>query len=402
MKILTAIIFLFSSFICAYAANEKDFCTSYVALLNDSKNPNISFSEMVTMIFTPKKMIHSEFVGQKHESNKAVESNQGDKVIFVHLVASEFDSNILKDLKIKEKEIAKLDLVRKLRSVKTLGDCQAVVASNSEDYRRVEKYLDKYFNHQDDLKASRDKKNLILLSKKMQKYIRMGWKVSYVHDFFEMYYEIEDNQLIEEIMLVTHSDQLGRLYDAKKNIFPKGAFSNLPRRVRKVIVYSCNAEKVIDFYDIKKLAGKLDYYYPVVNKKFQNIFESQIPAIAINGMKKAAKATLRALPESFDVCLLKISMNEAPQNVVGLINDSFAGPVRSAESYLPLDCQLLSATSNQVKIFYLGKVERLPLEVSSIVIEYSNGESHALKLKEFLSPYDHNHILTLGLTGGIK
>ena len=121
-------------------------------------------------------------------------------------------------------------------------------------------------------------------------------------------------------------------------------------------------------------------------------------------MAKAAKATLRALPASFDVCLLKISMNEAPQNVVVLINDSFAGPVRSAESYLPLDCQLLSATSNQVKIFYLGKVKRLPLEVSSIVIESSRGESHALNLnlKEFLSPYDHNHILTLGLTGGIK
>jgi len=402
LKIITAIIFLFSSFICAYAANENEFCTSYVALLNDSKNPNISFSSMATMIFSPKKMIHAELVGQKHVSNFAEESKQANKVIFVHLIASEFDSNILKNLKVKEKEIGKLDLVRNLRSVKTIEDCQAVVDSNSEDYRQVENYLNDYSNHQDDLKAGRDKKNLILLSKKMQKYIRMGWVISYVHDLFEMYHEIENNQLIEQIMLVTHSDQLGRLYDAKKNIFPKGAFSNLPRRIRKVIVYSCNADKVIEFYDIKQLSAKLDYYYPVVNKNFQNIFESQIPAIAINGMAKAAKAKLKALPASIDVCLLKISMNEAPQNVVVMINDYFAGPVRAAESYLPLDCQLLSATSNQVKIFYLGKVKRLPLEVSSIVIESSRGESHALKLKEFLSPYDHNHILTLGLTGGIK
>ena len=103
MKVITAFIFLFSSFICAYAANEKDFCTSYVALVNDSKDPNISFSEMTTMIFNPKKMIHAEFVGQKHESNKAVKSKQGDKVIFVHLVASEYDSNILKNLKIQKK-----------------------------------------------------------------------------------------------------------------------------------------------------------------------------------------------------------------------------------------------------------------------------------------------------------
>ena len=236
----------------------------------------------------------------------------------------------------------------------------------------------------------------------MQKYIRMGWIISYVHDLFEMYHEIESNQLIEQIMLVTHSDQLGRLYDAKKNIFPKGAFSKLPRRVRKLIVYSCNAEKVIDFYEIKKLSGKLDYYYPVVNKKFQNIFESQIPAIAITGMAKAAKASLQALPASFDVCLLKISMNEASQNVVVMINDHFAGAVRAAESYLTLDCQLLSEISNQVKMYYLGEMKRLPLEVSTIVIESSRGESHALKLKEFLSPYDHNHILTLGITGGIK
>ena len=402
MKIVTAIIFLFSSFFCAYAANDNEFCTSYVALLNDSKNPNISFSSMATMIFSPKKMIHAEFLGQKHESNKAEKSKQANKVIFVHLVASEFDSNIIKNLKVKEKEIGKLDMVRKLRSVKTIEDCQIVVDSNSEDYRQVENYLNDYSNHQDDLKASRDKKNLILLSKKMQKYIRMGWVISYVHDLFEMYHEIENNQLIEQIMLVAHSDQIGRLYDAKKNIFPKGAFSNLPRRIRKVIVYSCNADKVIDFYDIKKLSAKLDYYYPVVNKNFKNIFESQIPAIAINGMAKAAKAKLKALSVSYDVCLLKISMNEASQNVVVMINDSFAGPVRAAESYLPLDCQLLSATSNQVKIFYLGEVKRFPLEVSSIVIESSRGESHALKLKEFLSPYDHNHILTLGITGGIK
>ena len=354
------------------------------------------------MILNPKKMIHAEFLGQKHESNKAVESKQGDKVIFVHLVASEFDSNILKNLKIQEKEISKLDLVRKLRSVKTIGDCQLVVASNTEDYRRIENYLNDYFNHQDDLNASRDKKNLILLSRKMQKYIRMGWIISYVHDLFEMYHEIESNQLIEQIMLVTHSDQLGRLYDAKKNIFPKGAFSNLPRRVRKLIIYSCNAGKVIDFYEIKKLSGKLDYYYPVVNKKFQNIFESQIPAIAITGMAKAAKARLQALPASFDVCFLKISMNEASQNVVVMINDYFAGSVSAAESYLTLDCQLLSETSNQVKMFYLGEVKRLPLEVTSLVIESSRGDSHALKLKEFLSPYDHNHILTLGITGGIK
>ena len=402
MKIVTAIIFLFSSFICAYAANENDFCTSYVALLNDSKNPNISFSSMATMIFTPKKMIHAEFLGQKHESNKAEKSKQANKVIFVHLVASEFNSKILENLKIKEKEIGKLDMVRKLRTVKTIEDCQIVVDSNSEDYRRVENYLNDYSNHQDDIKASRDKKNLILLSKKMQKYIRMGWVISYVHDLFEMYHEIENNQLIEQIMLVAHSDQLGRLYDAKKNIFPKGAFSNLPHRVRKVIVYSCNAKKVIDFYDIKKLSAKLDYYYPVVNKNFNNIFESQIPAVAINGMAKAAKAKLKALSVSYDVCSLKISMNEASQNVVVMINDYFAGSVRAAESYLTLDCQLLSETTNQVKMYYLGEVKRFPLEVSSIVIESSRGESHALKLKEFLSPYDHNHILTLGITGGIK
>jgi hypothetical protein len=402
LKIVTAIIFLFSSFICAYAANENDFCTSYVALLNDSKNPNISFSSMATMIFTPKKMIHAEFLGQKHESNKAEKSKQANKVIFVHLVASEFNSKILENLKIKEKEIGKLDMVRKLRTVKTIEDCQIVVDSNSEDYRRVENYLNDYSNHQDDIKASRDKKNLILLSKKMQKYIRMGWVISYVHDLFEMYHEIENNQLIEQIMLVAHSDQLGRLYDAKKNIFPKGAFSNLPHRVRKVIVYSCNAKKVIDFYDIKKLSAKLDYYYPVVNKNFNNIFESQIPAVAINGMAKAAKAKLKALSVSYDVCSLKISMNEASQNVVVMINDYFAGSVRAAESYLTLDCQLLSETTNQVKMYYLGEVKRFPLEVSSIVIESSRGESHALKLKEFLSPYDHNHILTLGITGGIK
>ena len=154
MKVITAFIFLFSSFICAYAANEKDFCTSYVTLVNESKNPHISFSEMATMILNPKKMIRAEFLGQKHESNKAVESKQGDKVIFVHLVASEFDYNILKKLKIQEKEISKLDLVRKLRLVKTIGDCQFVIASNTEDYRRVENYLDEYFNHQDDLNAS--------------------------------------------------------------------------------------------------------------------------------------------------------------------------------------------------------------------------------------------------------
>jgi hypothetical protein len=402
LKVITAFIFLFSSFICAYAANEKDFCTSYVALVNDSKNPNISFSEMATMILTPKKMIHAEFLGQEHESKKAVKSKQANKVIFVHLVASEFDSNTLKNLKIKKKEISKLDIVQKLRSVKTIGDCQVVVASHPEDYLRVENYLNDYFNHQDDLNASRDKKYLILLSKKMQKYIRMGWKISYVHDLFEMYQEIENDQLIEEIMLVAHSDQIGRLYDAKKIIFPKGAFSNLPRRVRKVIVYSCNADKVIDFYDIKKLSSKLDYYYPVLNKNFQNIFESQIPAIAINGMTKAANARLKALPSSFDVCSLKVSMNVATPNVVVMINDYFAGSVSTAESNLTLDCQLLSETSNQVKMFYLGEVKRLPLEVSSIVIESSRGDSHSLKLKEFQSPYNHNHILTLGITGGIK
>ena len=400
MKFLTIAFFLLSC-LCAVGAPENDFCTSYMELLKDTKHSHKPLSNLMTMVIAPRKMIRAGYLGESGNLSKDSSSTKSSKVIFVHLSAPEFDINIIKNLKIKKNEIAKLKIIPFLSEVKTIQDCQNVIANHAEDFLLVEEYLRNYSLHQSVIKASQEKKLLTQLSRKLQRYIRMGWKVSYVPDLFQMYRQLESDQFIEEIMLVAHSDQQGRLYDSQKNILPKGAFSNLPRSVRKVIVYSCHADQVINFYEIKKNTAKFDYYFPVVTKNFQDLFESQIPVAAINGMGKAAKAEIRSKSSQDDACSLSIEMKKGFENIVVMINDHFAGTAQSAESHLRLDCQLLSNTSNQVKIFYLGEVNRFPLEVTRIVIETSNGNFHELEIKEFQSHFDKKHILTLGITGGI-
>lgn len=401
MKFLTIVFYLLSSGLCALAATENDFCSSYIELLKDSKHSHRPLSNLMTMVLAPRKMIRADFLGESEKLSTASRSSKSSKVVFVHLSAPEFDPNLIKNLKIKKSEIAQLKIIHLLSEVKTIQDCQNVVTTNAEDFLLVEEYLRDYSLHQSVIRASRDKQLLTQLSRKLQRYVRMGWKVSYVTDLFHMYRQIESDPFIEEMMLVAHSDQQGRLYDSQKNILPKGAFSNLPRRVRKVIVYSCHADEVINFYEIKKLSAKFDYYFPVVTKDFQDLFETQIPVAAINGMSSAARAGIRSKSSQDDGCSLSIEMKTGRENIAVMINDQFAGTVYSAKSRLKLDCQLLSDTSNQVKIFYLGEVNRIPLEITRILIETNKGDFHDLEIKEYQSHFDKKHILTLGITGGI-
>ena len=397
-RILTTIIvFVFASGI-ASGATGKDFCESFVTLSSETRESNIPFTTSWKIILRPKKIIKASYLGEEaHEQQSLSSFSEKSKYIFVHLPVPLVDFKSLEKLKKHEDEIADLRIISELRVVKSVASCLEVINNNPKDFELMSEYIEEYNKNLDNLNAKKEAQSTLLLLRKLKRFAKKGWNIIQSPDLFDMYQMIEKTKSIREIMLVSHSDELGRIYDAKKNIFPKGAFSNLPENIKKVIMYSCHSRQVLEYYEINKLSAKIDYYFPEIQEEFKEVYSTKIPVVAVRGMLEVAKAGTRTNLSSYRQCSVLIDYPEAKNNVVISLNDQFVGTLSNTTQ---IDCGLINENKNIIKVFYIGSVKRDPLQISAIRIITKSKTNLVGTTKEFLSKNRNNHLLTIGTFGG--
>lgn len=387
----------------ASAHSPDEFCTSFEALKNNHEQSHLSLAKSLTMLISPRSLIEVENVtGEKNDSNvQTTPVRDGGKYIFVQLPRPKVNLEILKKLKDQESKVSHLPLLLELKKSVDKKSCLAAVSAYPEDFGLVTEYLENYFSHRDDFNNLKDRKLFDQLVKKLKVFERRGWKLIFPEDLYDMYKFLQQKNHIQQIILISHSDDMGRLYDGRKNIFPRGAFSNLKESVKKLIIYSCHGDKVVNYYGLPKLRGKIAVYYPEIKKRYDAIFNDQVPVTSIRGMLKTAENELSGVLNYQKLCSATISLPKNGDHLFVSLNDQLLGILRFQINQIQFDCALLGEERNQVKIYYLGSEKRDPAGVQSILIKDENGQIQALKIKEYLSKNNDHHILTIGTKGGL-
>lgn len=400
MKIwLTVILLIINSV--AFAVTGEEFCQSYIEITTKNKAPTKT-KTIFTVLFNPKKIIQASSLGEDPGHSIKTPKTNIQKIVFINMPQFDLDHNEeLDELKRLQKENEKSPLLKKVKKVHTVGECLQEIKKDNQEFARINHFLEEYESKKELIDQDKQRAMNTQIEKKLRVFKKNDWKVVYSKNLFDFYQFINANQKISEIMMISHSDELGRLYDAEKNIFPKKGFGNLPRNITKVIMFSCHSRKVADYYSLTESIQHFDYYFPEVTDDFKEIFEDKIPVLAIKGMLKSAKAQSRK-QSSDTACVLEISLPVRKSNLIVTLNNEFIGTFQNEEEFNQgVDCKKISQGSNQVKIYYLGSKSKDPLGVLRIVLKNQNNRETNLQIKEYLSSNGHGHILTIGNTGGI-
>ncbi len=376
----------------------EEFCKTYIEIQEISQK-KISLYEGLKLTFFPSSIItpielhQDNSIALEEEKNK---SHAGRKV-FVHLPERKFSPEKINEIKKQEKEIAKLTLFAELKNTSNINSCLETLSRNASDFQQVQSYLNFYLSSQDQLEAYAESKALKVLNIKLRAFKRDGWKIKFVKNMKAMYEELETDPKIEEVLIISHSDQSGRLYDAQKNIFPKGAFSNLPSTIKKLMIYSCHPEKVVEFYQIKKYLQKFNYYYPQIEKRFYSQFETKIPVLSVRSFKNIKSISKTSNKISQRLCQIETSGEEKLDGMAVSLNEQFLGFLNMEKSNaLSFDCRLLRGERNQFKFYDIDISNRLALGSWEVSLMNEASEKRNIKLKEYLSWDQKKHLLTIG------
>ena len=382
----------------ALASGGEEFCQTYLEI-QKTTHQKMSLKEGLKLTLFPSTIIHPVELKQENESSDSV---IGEKYIFVHLPERKFDPQKIEEMKIREKELSKLDLFQKLKFIQDRESCLSLLIHHGDDFKKVEDYFDFYLKNQDQIEAYGEEKSLKVLRKKLKTFQRKGWGVYFVDHVSEMYQKLHASSKISDLFIIAHSDKFGRLYDAHKNTFPKGAFANLPKSLKRLVIYSCHSEKVLDFYKIKSNLHKYSVYYPQVEESFKSLFESKTPLVSIRSFKdispKKSFISLNSIPR----CELKITNDQKLNSMAVSLNDQFLGLINlSRGPRLDFDCDLLRPEKNQFKFFDMDQSARGSLGEWEAVLKNKQGERKKINLKEYLSWDQQKHLLTIGHEGEI-
>ena len=385
------------------AVTGQEFCESYNTLNEVETNQKGHLKKTLTILFNPKKLILpiSNLDNRPQHFSKNHNINE-KKIIFINMPTPQFDEKIIYEIHLQQEEVQKLSIYKELKRANSIEECLKIVHKNTKEFE----YLEKYIKHYQANQKTIDAQNQTIMNRQIQKALRPfkknGWQIHFTKDLFEMFNIIEKELTLTEIMVITHSDEVGRIYDAEKNAFPKKAFSNLPERIKKLIMYSCHSKEVASYYEMKQKTEYFEYIYPVIIKEFEEIFQDKIPVIALKGMLPSARAShifKQHLPRE---CALTLNHASDKNHVLISFNDHFIGLLGSTEvTHINFYCELINQAKNIVKVFYLNQKERLPLNISSIELRTSDHQILDLSIKNYQSSQNNSHLLTTGTTGGI-
>ena len=378
----------------------EDFCGGFEQIVHNKKNTKINLIQAFQILYLTRTLIEPVQI-KYQEDVPAVTRDNGRKIIFIHLPDTTYDKAEMKKIKNRKKEIRGLKLFKLLRKVTTKNECVEAIQRNYQDYENILNYIEESKENSKTEELYKHYKIMSLTLHQLKPYQRKGWEIIKSKDLFEFYQIINSDSSISKIMLINHADELGRLYDAKNNIFPNGAFSNFPTNIQQLTVFSCHPLEVVKYYNINSPLHKYDYFYPQVKRDYAEFFGENIPVLAIRGMLKINKRQMTSTLPDQNKCQVRMEAQDRHEEIFIKLNDVLisAGNLNQ-EVIIPINCGLINNDKNIIKVYSLIKNHQKLINITKMEIIFSDNTSEQLTVKNFTNNNNSRHIVTIGTTGG--
>jgi hypothetical protein len=378
------------------AFTEQEFCQELVKK-NDKEDEKIPLKTIIKVLFYPRTIVQPQQNNEIHaEENE--KSDNGSKIIYIHLPELEPDILKIKKLKVSAKKIARMKLFKKLQKIKTHDACLDLIDQNQIDYQTIRNHLVLAISIDEELQKNKEKNARKDLLKRLKAFERKGWEIISSKNIIEFYKSIELKSP-KEILFIGHSDQFGNLYDSEKNKFPKKSFHHLAKGLNHFILYSCHAEKVINNYELKTAFADKTLSYPKIKKEYSTLFEDNTPLSSIRSMINLP-SKVAASQTKIKECSLSLNARTETSGYLISFNDSIIGVIHNEyEKEIFFDCSILKE-KNVIRVFSPASLPKNSPELTEINVKSKN-ETIPLKIKEYISQTTQNHILTIGTNGGL-
>lgn len=388
------------------AVTIQEFCEGFISINPSESRASVPLVQALQMMFMPRTMVSPSRLDEEKWSRFRSEPG----VIYVNLPDPQIDfskhAETLKKLDESRIAVAKLKLYRDLKTIHDQASCESRVAHDPDQFKVIQVYLDGFMANQPLMNQIQEKKSRKLLLNQLKPFVKKGWSIRFPVDHQELASQVDSDTRSEQIMLVSHADSLGRIYDASHQTLPKGFFSNLPTNISRVIQYSCYSRQVAEYYQIPNIKKRLDYVFPKVRDSLIEYFSDRTPVMAIRGMLKLGRLGLSSDTRTQD-CTLELDLTALPEGMIVSINDqviAYTSVVKGNRGHshhsIPFYCDLLSSDKTMIKVFYLDSSMSRPLGLFRMALVDGSGKNHLLDVKEFLSSDRKRHLLTLGTLGG--
>jgi hypothetical protein len=374
-----------------------EFCESFEQIVkNKNAGKKITFLQAFQILYLTRTLIDP--IQLNSDENAVQRSNTKDgKYIFVNLKDDSYDKAAYKNMQKIKKHLKKIKLFKQLRKIKDKESCLDAIAQRPNDYQAILDYIQQEQESSLLIKQYKNAKIMSLTMHQLKAFKRKGWHILKIKDIYELYQYLAGTQITQAI-LINHADELGRLYDAQNNLFPKGAFLNLPDQLQSLTVFSCHPDKVIENYQISQITKRINYFYPKVKEDFQDFFGENIPVLSIRSMLKIEKFPQKSV-EPADTCEIEIKNNTVSSKMMIELNHALITATDLKQNNIfKVDCKLINANKNIVKIHGAGK-KADDVHIEDIII-HQNNLSLNLNIKKYLSQDQKRHIVTIGTTGG--
>jgi hypothetical protein len=374
-----------------------EFCESFEQIVkNKNAGKKITFLQAFQILYLTRTLIDPiELNSDENDGQRS--STKDGKYIFVNLKDDSYDKNAYKDIQKNKKHLKKIKLFKQLRKIKDKESCLNAIADRPNDYQAILDYIKKEQASSLLFKQYKNSKIMSLTMHQLKAFKRRGWHILKIKDIYELYEYLAGTHITHAI-LINHADELGRLYDAQNNLFPKGAFLNLPDQLKSLTVFSCHPDKVIENYQISQITKRINYFYPKVKENFQDFFGENIPVLSIRSMLKIEKYPIKSTKPA-QTCEIEIKNNTASSKMIIELNHALVSATNlDHQNVFKIDCQLIDLKKNMIKIHGDSK-QADDVEIAEIIIR-KNNLSMNLNVKKYLSQDQKRHIVTIGTIGG--
>ena len=382
--------------------DPEAFCRDYLALRQEQADSRPKVNQALSLLFRPRSLIRAHQWDRPLPASPARVQPFGTKrVVYVLLGAPDSDESVVHSIRATQERIRRLPLIRELSRIDSIEACVETVKKDDFGYARMSDYLAQFKISRPHLEARKQRDLRLLVEKKLTAYQRRGWEIRFPASYFDLVSDLEHDSSVTEAMLIAHADPEGKLYDRKGTAIPKGFLLNLPSQLRKFILFSCHSGAVLEYYEAARASLSMDIHYPELEERYENLYRTSIPVVALRGMLPSAEASLSggSIPER--ACRIDILLPEPSGRYELLLQNRWIGIVdRSASRSIAFDCSLLGKEKNIFKLHHAEGEARIPPRVSEMRLTTPGSGMVLLRVKEFVSSDGISHIQTIGTTGG--
>ncbi len=382
--------------------DPEAFCRDYLALRQEQSDSRLTPDQTFSLLFRPGSLIRARQWDRPVPARSGQQPGKGTrKVVFVFLAAPDSDPAVIRSVQATKERIRRLPLLRDLSRVDSVPACVETVKQDSFGYARMSDYLEQFKEARPHLEAKRQKDLRELVEKKLNPFLRKGWEIRFPSTYFDFLSELHRGSGISEAMLIAHADPEGKLYDATGTSIPLGFLLNLPESLRKLILFSCHSRAVLARYEAARASSSLDIHYPELRDRFENLYRTSIPVVALHGMLASAEASVSdgTVPER--TCRIEVDFPSVSGRYELLLQNRLIGIIdRTPGTSISFDCTLLGTGKNIFKLHHTEGEARTPPRVSGMRLMTPGSGMVLLRVKEFLSSDGISHIQTIGTTGG--